>query len=111
MMDSPYAFGYDDRDQMMTYAAIGTNVFTHAYDGIGNLVLGGANAETNTFVANSLNQRVSVLGASAPPRELAYTADGGLANDGRFAYAYDAEDLSGLMIGYWIVCSAQENLA
>ena len=85
------AFGYDDRDQV-TYAAIGTNVFTHAYDEIGNHVLGGANAETNTFVANCLNQRVSVLGASAPPRELAYAADGGLANDGRFAYAYDAED-------------------
>ena len=56
-------------------AAIGTNVFTHAYDEIGNHVLGGANAETNTFVANCLNQRVSVLGASAPPRELAYAAD------------------------------------
>jgi len=58
------SFGYDGRDQV-TYAAISGNVFTHAYDEIGNHVLGGANAETNTFVANCLNQRVSVLGASA----------------------------------------------
>ena len=81
-----------NRRSELAGAVIGTNVFTHAYDEIGNHVLGGADAVTNTFVANSLNQRVSVLGASAPPRELAYAADGGLANDGRFAYAYDAED-------------------
>lgn len=75
-------------------AAIGTNVFTHAYDGIGNHVLGGANAETNTFVANCLNQRVSTrcVQPSSFNFQLEYTADGGLANDGRFAYAYDAED-------------------
>ena len=81
-----------NRRSELAGAVIGTNVFTHAYDEIGNQVLGGVDAVTNTFVANSLNQRVSVHGASAPPRELAYAADGGLANDGRFAYAYDAED-------------------
>ena len=70
----------------------GANIFMYAYDGIGNHVLHGVNLVTNRMKYDALNQRVSVLGASLPPRELAYTADGGLANDGRFAYAYDAED-------------------
>ena len=70
----------------------GANIFMYAYDGIGNHVLHGVNLVTNRMKYDALNQRVSVLGASLPPRELSYTADGGLSNDGRFAYAYDAED-------------------
>ena len=70
----------------------GANIFMYAYDGIGSHVLHGVNLVTNRMKYDALNQRVSVLGALAPPRELSYAADGGLANDGRFAYAYDAED-------------------
>lgn len=80
------SFGYDARDQV-TYAAIGTNVFTHAYDGIGNHVLSGVNAETNHIINNGLNQ-TTAFGAE----EITWNANGGMASDAHWNYAYDAED-------------------
>ena len=90
---SPVAstFSYNDRSEVV-FAAIGTNLFTHVYDDIGNHLLFGDNVVTNTYTHNSLNQITTALCASAPLRELHHNADGGLSSDGTWSYAYDAED-------------------
>ena len=84
-------FAYNNRSEVVS-AAIGTNHFTHAYDDIGNHLLFGDNAATNTFAHNQLNQMVGRVAPSAPPTSFTYTPDGGLASDGTWSYAYDAED-------------------
>ena len=90
---SPVAsfFAYNERSEVLS-AAIGTNLFEHVYDGIGNHLLFSANAATNTYSHNALNQIIIALCGSVPLCEPAYTPDGGLASDGIWAYAYDAED-------------------
>ena len=85
------AFTYNNRSEVVS-AAIGTNLFTHAYDDIGNHLLFGDNAVTYTFTHNQVNQMVGRAAHSAPPTSFTYTADGGLASDGTWTYGYDAED-------------------
>ena len=85
------AFAYNNRSEVVS-AAIGTNLFTHVYDDIGNHLLFGDNAVTYTFTHNQVNQMVGRAVPSAPPTSFTYTADGGLASDGTWSYAYDAED-------------------
>ena len=84
-------FTYNNRSEVVS-AAIGTNLFTHAYDDIGNHLLFGDNAVTYTFTHNQVNQIVGRAAPSAPQISFTYTADGGLASDGTWSYAYDAED-------------------
>ena len=85
------AFAYNNRSEVVS-AAIGTNLFTHVYDDIGNHLLFGDNAVTYTFTHNQVNQMVGRAVPSAPPTSFTYTADGGLASDGTWSYAYDDED-------------------
>ena len=90
-------------DDSFAYNARGEVVFSrrgaedseeeiYSYDFIGNLLSSSANAETNRYSANSLNQYTSVLRVSVPPREAVpqYDADGNLVSLGPWAYAYDA---------------------
>ena len=84
-------FAYNDRSEVLS-AAIGTNHFTHVYDDIGNHLLFGDNAVTNTYTHNNLNQITTSLCSPASPRTIHHNADGGLSSDGIWAYAYDAED-------------------
>ncbi len=84
-------FAYNSRSEVVS-ATIGTNFFAHAYDDIGNQTLFGDNATTNTFTHNQLNQLVWRVVLNAPPTAFTYTPDGGLASDGTWSYAYDAED-------------------
>ena len=89
---SVYAtYAYNSRSEVVS-SAIGTNLFTHAYDEIGNHLLFGNNAATNTFTHNQVNQMVMCVLPGAPPTTLTYTPDGGLANDGTWMYEYAAED-------------------
>ena len=60
--------------------------------GIGNHLLFGDNAATNTFTHNQVNQMIGRVAPSAPPTSFVYTPDGGLSYDGTWAYDYDAED-------------------
>ena len=85
------AFTYNDRSEVLS-AAIGTNLFTHAYDDIGNHTLFGDNATTNTFTHNQVNQMAGRGVPDAPPTAFTYTSDGGLSSDGTWSYEYDAED-------------------
>ena len=89
------SFAYNARGEV-TRAETGNNVFTHEYDGIGNHALWGGNAVTNEYTHNSLNQLVGRVVLNAPGGPLssaaAYTPNGGLASDGDWLYAYDAED-------------------
>ena len=84
-------FAYNDRSEVLS-AAIGTNHFTHVYDDIGNHLLFGDNAVTNTYTHNNLNQITTSLCPPASPRTIHHNADGGLSSDGIWSYAYDAED-------------------
>ena len=84
-------FAYNNRSEVVS-AAIGTNLFTHAYDDIGNHLLFGDNATTNTYTHNSLNQIATSCRAPASPRTIHHNADGGMSSDGTWSYAYDAED-------------------
>ena len=84
-------FAYNNRSEVVS-AAIGTNFYAHAYDDIGNHLLFGDNAVTNTFTHNPLNQMVGRAAPSAPPTAFTYTPDGGISSDGMWSYAYDAED-------------------
>ncbi len=85
------AFAYNNRSEVVS-AAIGTNIFSHAYDSIGNHVLFSDNLTTNTFAHNQVNQMVGRVVLNAPSTAFAYTPDGGLSSDGTWNYSYDAED-------------------
>ncbi|MBR2940079.1 MAG: RHS repeat protein, partial [Kiritimatiellae bacterium] len=88
------SFAYNERGEVAR-AEIGGDVFTHEYDGIGNHTLWGDNAVTNEYAHNSLNQLTSSQRISVPsvaPCEMTYSSNGGLASDGTWLYAYDAED-------------------
>ena len=85
-------FAYNDRSEVLS-ATIGTNLFTHAYDDIGNHLLFGDNTTTNTFTHNQVNQMVGRGVLDAPlTTTFIYTPDGGLSSDGTWAYAYGVED-------------------
>ncbi len=103
-------FAYNDRDEIIG-ASIGTNRISHAYDTIGNHVLCAFNSVTNFYANNQLNQTtasyacvpsVGSSGNAAPPlfdgydilstNKFTWSAQGGLQRDGRFVYAFDAED-------------------
>ena len=64
---------------------------SYAYDAIGNRLSAAANAMTNTYSANHLNQYSSILCASVPLCELSYDLDGNLLSDGVWSYAFDAD--------------------
>ena len=85
------SFSYNERSEVLS-AAIGTNLFAHAYDGIGNHLLFGDNTVTNVFTHNSLNQIESHSIGNEPPYELEYSIDGGLSTDWVWDYSYDAAD-------------------
>ncbi len=80
------------RRSELAAATIGTNIFSHAYDSIGNHVLFSDNLTTNTFSHNQANQMVGRVVLNAPSTAFTYTPDGGLSSDGDWDYAYDAED-------------------
>ena len=84
-------FAYNNRSEVVS-SAIGTNIFSHAYDSIGNHVLFSDNLTTNTFAHNQVNQMVGRVVLNAPSTVFAYTFDGGLSSDGDWDYAYNAED-------------------
>ncbi|MBR3222224.1 MAG: RHS repeat-associated core domain-containing protein [Kiritimatiellae bacterium] len=83
------AFVYNTRGEVES-AMIDGNAETHGYDFIGNSLLATFNSVTNTYTANNLNQYVSILRASASPREISHDADGNMTNDGVFTYTYDS---------------------
>ncbi|MBR4617680.1 MAG: RHS repeat-associated core domain-containing protein, partial [Kiritimatiellae bacterium] len=89
------SFAYNDRSEVVS-AQIGTNLFTHVYDYIGNQTLYAANAETNVYTHNVLNQieTVTLPQASAldSPFSISYDVDGNLVNDSVFVYLYDSEN-------------------
>ena len=82
-------FAYNDRSEVVS-AQIGANLFAHAYDCIGNHTLFTANATTNTYAANNVNQYTAILRDSATLREPIHDVDGNMTSDGMFSFSYDA---------------------
>ena len=70
---------------------MGTNAYTYDYDPIGNRLTASADAVTNLYAANALNQYTNILCASASLR-LDYDLDGNLLTNGPWAYTWDAEN-------------------
>ena len=77
-----------NRSSELASATIGTNGFGYAYDTIGNRFWAAANAATNSYTANRLNQYTAIPVGANP----VYDADGNMTCDGTFDYAYDAEN-------------------
>ena len=63
-------FAYNDRSEVIS-AQIGTNLFAHAYDSIGNQTNHVANAATNSYAHNALNQMVG-RGVPAAPQTVKF---------------------------------------
>jgi RHS repeat-associated protein len=84
-------FGYNHRSEV-TSAAIGTDAYGYAFDGIGNRMAASLNGVNTVYTANSLNQYTSVSAPSAPPRGPQYDADGNMLSDGVFDCGWDAEN-------------------
>ena len=78
---------YNRRSELAA-ATVGDDSYGYAYDSIGNRLWSAANAVTNSYTANSLNQYTAVSAGANP----VYDADGNMTGDGTFAYAYDAEN-------------------
>ena len=70
---------------------MGTNVYSYVYDSIGNRKTTDHGQQTTTYLANELNQYLSVTSVSSVVN-LSYDPDGNLTNDGTFAYTWDAEN-------------------
>jgi len=104
-------FGYNERSEVVS-AQIGTNQFTHAYDLIGNQTNFVANAATNAYTHNSLNQletanipQFSILNS---PFSIFHDLDGNLTNDSVFAYSYDAANRLASVSSNGVVLVANE---
>ena len=98
-------FAYDELGEGVE-ACIGTNTFEHAYDRAWNHTRWVHDGVEHLYLNNSLNQTTQevvrvlhedgdgslVPGDSAVTNKLTWSAQGGLQRDGRFIYAFDAED-------------------
>ena len=78
---------YNRRSELAA-ASVGTNLYGYAYDTIGNRLWSAANAVTNSYSANSLNQYASTGSGT----NFVYDSDGNMTSDGAFSYSYDAEN-------------------
>ncbi len=78
---------YNRRSELAA-ATVGADRYGYAYDSIGNRLWSAANAVTNSYTANSLNQYTAISAKANP----VYDVDGNMTGDGTFAYAYDAEN-------------------
>jgi hypothetical protein len=74
------AFGYNSRSEV-TGAVMHTNTYGYVFDPIGNRLLSSHNAETNTYIANALNQYSQISAPPAPLRYPLYDADGNMTFD------------------------------
>jgi RHS repeat-associated protein len=84
-------FGYNARSEV-TAAAILSNAYAYAYDGIGNALWSTNNGVGTAFWTNPLNQYTNILCVSAPLREPSYDLDGNMLTNGVWSYTYDAEN-------------------
>ena len=73
-------FSYNIQSEL-TGALMGTNDYGYAYDAIGNREWSQVNSKTNDYIANELNQYLSVSSATSVV-SLSYDPDGNLTNDG-----------------------------
>jgi RHS repeat-associated protein len=83
-------FGYNSRSELVE-ALMGINNFSYRYDPIGNRTVATNNGAVTEYLANSLNQ-YSAISNQQSQIAPAYDLDGNLTNDGRFAFAWDAEN-------------------
>ena len=79
---------YNRRSEVAA-ATVGADSYGYAYDSIGNRLWSAANAVTNSYTANGLNQYVAVCndGETVEP---VYDADGNLVSFADWSYAYDS---------------------
>ena len=68
---------YNRRSELAA-ATVGADRYGYAYDSIGNRLWSAANAVTNSYTANSLNQYTAISAKANP----VYDADGNMTGDG-----------------------------
>ena len=88
-------FGYNARSELTSAVmpaplpAGGTNLYTYAYDPIGNRQLDSVNEDTNLYMANELNQYTNINAGAVEP---VYDLDGNLTQLGPWEYDWDGEN-------------------
>ena len=83
-------FGYNLRSEL-TEATMGTNIYSYAYDAIGNRKTADHGLQTTTYLVNELNQYTNILeGAASSAPE--YDADGNMISCGAWTFGWDAEN-------------------
>ena len=70
-------------------AIMGTNIYAHLYDPIGNRQLASVNEVTNLYQANELNQYTNINEGAVVP---VYDADGNMTSYGSWQFTWDAEN-------------------
>ncbi len=82
------SFNYNSRGEIV-YAAIASNLFTYAYDGIGNRLHSTCNGVTNFYAANKLSQ-YSRMTIGTDVVDFFHDVDGRLCAFSEYALEYDA---------------------
>jgi RHS repeat-associated protein len=108
-------FDYNARSEV-TAADIGAHTNRYAFDNIGNALWASLNSVTNIYTANELNQYFLISNHvnHVNPVQISpvYDLDGNMTWDGRFSYAYDAENrlVAAYSNGLCVVFNAYDHL-
>jgi RHS repeat-associated protein len=83
------SFGYNARDEV-TSAIMNSGTYSYNFDDIGNRESCSVGSQSQTYVANELNQYTAITGglASSP----SYDTDGNMTSDGNFTYTWNGEN-------------------
>ena len=84
-------FDYNHRSEV-TYALMGTNLSTYAYDPIGNRTHATQLDGTHIYHANELNQYTNITTVGMGPQLILHDLDGNLSDDGEFSYHWNGEN-------------------
>ena len=93
------AFAYNARGEVAD-AAMGTNVASYVYDGIGNAMTSAWNGVATTYSANALNQYESIASGGVSSW-LQYSANGELTRLGSRGFLYDTKSRL-VAAGEWV---------
>ncbi|MGI6495629.1 MAG: hypothetical protein ACOX5G_06020 [Kiritimatiellia bacterium] len=110
-------FDYNARSEVTAAIIQPAHTSRYAYDNIGNALWASLNSVTNIYTANELNQYFLISNHvnHVNPVQISpvYDLDGNMTWDGRFSYAYDAENrlVAAYSNGLCVVFNAYDHLS
>ncbi|MGI6494686.1 MAG: RHS repeat domain-containing protein [Kiritimatiellia bacterium] len=104
-------FDYNARSEVTSVIIQTNHAYRYAFDNIGNALWTSLNSVTNIYTANELNQYTGISNGTVIEPE--YDLDGNMTWDGRFSYAYDAENrlVAAYSNGLCVVSNAYDHLS